>query len=71
MEVNHNASIQSDGKNSCKLIERAFVENFLKTAKILDDHGSDFSHIYYEKISEKISEKLNLDFKCKSEIRRK
>ena len=54
--------------SKCDLLEQAFLENYLKTSKALQASEGDFSFIFYQEISKKISEKMDLNFGCIDDI---
>ena len=50
--------------SKCDLLEQAFLENYLKTSKLLQGSESEFSFIFYEEISRQVSEKFDLNLGC-------
>ena len=55
---------KKNAPSKCDLLEQAFLENYLKTSKLFQGSESEFSFIFYEEISRKVSEKVDLNLGC-------
>lgn len=50
--------------SKCDLLEQAFLENYLKTTKAFQNSETEFSFVFYQEVSQKLSEKIDLNIGC-------